>query len=639
MNCRDNHLGGKLKSRILFVIISFFILTRTGLTEELSVTSPNGRIRLQFQLRSSLDSNQHRLPDLNVPFYSVTVDDKPVVLPSPLGLVLGGAPTLSSNFSIADTVVSFVRGEWNQVYGERAVVKNNYNQLLVKLTENIKPHRTLHLYFRVYDEGIAFRYTIPEQPGVKEISITKELTWFRFPEEAFGWVEYGTEEVYRRLRLPQIRSGCLWPLTVELPNGLYACVTEAAVDNYCRSSFDGFSRGGDCLRLDMNGSVRGEAPLATPWRAILIADNPAQLLQNNDMILNLNEPNRLQDVSWIKPGKVIREVTLSTTGAKACVDFAVDRGLDYIEFDAGWYGHEYADSSDVTTVTVDPKRNPKNDLDLQEAIRYARSKGIGVLLYVNRRALERQADEVFPLLEKWGVAGVKFGFVNVGPQEWTVWLHDLVARAAQHHLMVDIHDAYRPSGLSRTLPNLMTQEGVRGNEHRPSATDNCILPFTRFIAGAADCTPLYFARKNTTYGHQLALAIVFYSPLQFLFWYDKPALYSGESELELWKQVPTVWDDTRVLQGRIGEQVVVARRSGDEWYVGCLTNNDARTVQFDLSFLDKGKRYSAVIYSDDLTRPEGTTRVSVREQEVDSETIIKASMVPSGGYSMRIFPQ
>lgn len=189
----------------------------------------------------------------------------------------------------------------------------------------------------------------------------------------------------------------------------------------------------------------------------------------------------------------MREVTLTTEGGKALVDFAVKRNLQYIHFDAGWYGFEYDKASDATTVTLDPRRNPKIDaLNLKEVVAYAKQHGIGVMLYVNQRALQQQLDEILPLYKSWGISGIKFGFVQVGSQVWTKWMHEAVKKCADYGLMVDIHDEYRPTGFSRTYPNLMTQEGIRGNEEFPDATHNVTLPFTRFVAGAADYTICYY---------------------------------------------------------------------------------------------------------------------------------------------------
>jgi alpha-glucosidase len=385
----------------------------------------------------------------------------------------------------------------------------------------------------------------------------------------------------------------------------------------------------------------------------MVADSPGQLLERNDLILNLNDPCAIADTSWIKPGKVIREVTLTTVGGKACVDFAVRRHLQYVEFDAGWYGHEYSDTADARQVNVDPKRSP-GPLDLPEVIRYAGERGIGIILYVNRRALERQLDEILPLYRQWGVRGVKYGFVQVGSQTWTRWLHEAVRKAAEHQLMVDIHDEYRPTGYSRTYPNLMTQEGIAGDETSPANSLTLTILFTRMLAGAADNTICYYDQRvdrNASHAYQLAKAVGVYSPWQFLYWYDRPpaapadkggagnarSQLGDEPELEFFDRVPTVWHDTRVLHGQIGQYAVIARRHGAEWFVGGMNSGQPRTLDVPLSFLEPGRRYTAHVYSDDPTVAT-RTRVKVERLPVDGTAALKFSMSAQGGQAVRLTP-
>ena len=254
------------------------------------------------------------------------------------------------------------------------------------------------------------------------------------------------------------------------------------------------------------------------------------------------------------------------------------------------------------------------------------------------------------MFQKWGVRGIKFGFVEVGSHKWTTWLHDAVKKCAKYNLLVDIHDEYRPTGFSRTYPNLLTQEGVRGNEEMPEATNSTILPFTRFIAGSADHTICYYHRPElkprlketqnarvmkTTSGHQLALAVVFYSPLQFLYWYDKPEDSQNEPELEFFDKVPTVWDDTKVVDGEIAKHITIARRKGDDWFVGTVTNTEKRDLKIPLNFLTPGKKYEASIYYDD---PDSKirTKVSIKRIKVDASTVLDTKLIASGGQAIWI---
>nr|MBD3623303.1 glycoside hydrolase family 97 C-terminal domain-containing protein [Sunxiuqinia sp.] len=233
----------------------------------------------------------------------------------------------------------------------------------------------------------------------------------------------------------------------------------------------------------------------------------------------------------------------------------------------------------------------------------------------------------------------KLCFVQIGLNRWSVLLHKAIQKAAEYQLMVDIHDEYRPTGFSRTYPNLMTQEGIRGNEEMPDATNNTILPFTRFLAGAGDYTICYYNNRiKTTHAHQLALSVVYYSPIQFLYWYDTPSMYKGEKEIAFFDKVKTVWDDTKVLNGEIGQYITVARRSGSEWFVGTITNNDVRTVEVPLSFLEPGKKYVATIYYDD-DQLRTRTDVNIKMQKVDSSKTLTFDLKASGGVAVHIKPE
>ncbi|MBO9593928.1 MAG: glycoside hydrolase family 97 catalytic domain-containing protein [Niabella sp.] len=539
---------------------------------------------------------------------------------------------------------------WKPVYGERSRVRDRYRAKLFSFRKKGSP-QIMQIEVRAYNEGIAFRYSFPQvATGSATIRIGKELTEFALPEGTQAWFTDHAQGSYRLLPLSKWPSQAERPLTVQLKNGLYAALAEAEVVDYCRTKFALHPAKPNTVTCSMFDTVSLPTPFATPWRVIMIAQKPTELPANNDLLLNLNPPCAIRNTGWIKPGKVMREITLSTGGAKALVDFAVKRHLQYIHFDAGWYGHEYDAAADATRVNVDSKRNPVNDLNMPEVIRYAKKQGVGVFLYVNQIALAKQLDSLLPLYQQWGVAGIKFGFVNVGSYKWTKWLHDAVKKCARYQLMVDIHDEYRPTGFSRTYPNLLTQEGIRGNEEMPDATNNTVLPFTRFLAGAADYTICYYHRPElkrqlaetqnprvlkTTSGHQLALPVVYYSPLQFMYWYDKPADAQDEPELEFFDQVPTVWDDTKVLDGAIGAYVTIARRSNRDWFVGSITNNDGRHIKIDCSFLTPGKKYIAAIYYDDPASPV-RTRISIKRQPVDAATVLDATLLPSGGQAIWI---
>jgi alpha-glucosidase len=421
-------------------------------------------------------------------------------------------------------------------------------------------------------------------------------------------------------------------LTMKLTNGLTVAIAEAQMTDYARMKLSLNTTKPNTLQATIYSSVDVIPAYSTPWRVIMAAEKPVDLITNKDIIFNLNPENALKDVSWIKPGKAIRVAKVTQEDAKKNVDFAAERGLQYIHLDAGWYGSEMKMSSQATKVS-DTK-----DLNIPELTAYAATKGIGLWVYVNQRALIQQLDSILPLYKKWGIKGIKFGFVQVGNQCWTTWLHEAVKKCAEYGLMVDIHDEYRPTGFSRTYPNLMTQEGVRGNEEMPDANHNTILPFTRYLAGPADYTICYYnTRVKNTHAHQLALSVVYYSPVQFMYWYDQPSAYQGEPEIEFFDKVKTVWDDTKVIDGQVGEYITVTRRSGDEWFVGSITNTQARKITIPTSFLEKGKKYTVKIYQDD-DKVQTRTKVGILERKIKGGEVMSFNLKASGGVAIMITP-
>ena len=587
------------------------------------VESPDGRVAVTFSLQKD-----------GAPAYAITWRGKPVVLESRLGL----EPDLLDGFSIAGTRTSEHHGDWKPVCGERATIPDNYRELVVDLHQN--SGRTLQIAFRAYNEGVALRYTLP---GGKPSTISGEHTEFRFPPGTLGYEEHGTEGDYQRVPVGDIQPWCERPLTLECPGNFFASLGEAANVDYPRMQLSPLPGVADALVSTLGGTSSNlayrrefeqrqdsSATLApgasTPWRFFILGGKPGDLLEHNYLVQNLNPPCALAETSWIKPGKMMRDMSLTTEGSKAIIDFAAIAGLRYLLLDWKWYG------------TFDGTQARAPGLDLPEVIAYGRKKGVGVVLYVDRRDMKRQRDILFPLYEKWGVAGVKIGFVNVGPQTETTWITETILKAAEHHLVLNIHDGYRSTGLERTYPNLLTVEGIQGNEHMPEPAHNCTLPFTRYPQGFGDYTVCYYSpRILTTHAHQLAMAVVSYSPLQALFWYDAASDYNGEPEIEFFRRVPTTWDETRVPLGRIGEYAVIARRSGDEWFLGTITDSRSRTLRVPLDFLPAGKRYTARLFTDDASAPTNT-KVAIRDQAVDSGTTLELPLESGGGAAIWIAP-
>ncbi len=623
----------------MMCLCSFVILGHAGgnkveasTTRAIEVASPDGLVSVMFSLADRSEKQ-------NVPVYEVSYKETRVIAPSPLGLCFDGADDFDGGFTIKKVTRTSHNSSYTPVYAERKTIPDSYCGATIQLQETASPGRTLVLIFRVYNEGAAFCYSIPKQKALDEFVIAQEASHFCLTDDHTSYAVYSAQGIYKKVPVSKIGNNCERPLTIEMNEGPVISIGEAKLIDYARMRLSRNPQLQHTLVSSLANDVKGKTPFTTPWRVVLVADTAAELLERNYLFMNLNDPCAIEDPSWIKPGKVIREVTLTTKGGRACVDFAAAHNLQYVEFDAGWYGHEYTEDSDATTISVDPKRSP-GPLELHEVIDYAEKRGIGILVYVNRRALERQLDTILPLYQKWGIKGVKYGFVRVGSQKWTSWLHEAVRKAAKYKLMVDVHDEYRPTGYSRTYPNLMTQEGIRGNECMPTAAENLILPFTRQLCGAGDYTVCYYSNRiKTTHAHQLACSVVFFSPWQFLFWYDRPSAYKGEPEIEFFEHLPTVWDATEVINARIGSFITIARKRGNEWFIGSMTDTQKRSLTIPLTFLDKGKKYTAHIYSDGGEAVKTRTHVKVQKRAVTRKTVLNAAMPPNGGHAVWIHPK
>jgi alpha-glucosidase len=633
----------KRNPTFLFLLSGILLITGCTLNKNAEVKSPDGNNNFAFSIEPG------SMPRHIGNFY-LEVEKKKVLLPSSLELDMK-ENHLKKNLKIIGTESISYDKTWINTFGERREVPDKYNEIKILLeNDQIK----MNLICRAYNEGIAFAYEIPEQDGMDSVAIASEKITFNFASDDFAWSAARAQAQYSRVPLSRIEKGCERPLVIEIDTNLIIALTEAKLVDYARMKFNPDTTRNYNVITYMESPVHKSLPFRSPWRVVMIGKSPGDLLEKNYLLLNLNDPCEIDDISWIKPGKVLREVTLTTEGARAAIDFTASHNMQYIEFDAGWYGPENNDLSDATAVNLDPARS-KGPLDIEEVIKYGNSKNIKVLLYVNRRALEKQLDTLLPIYKKWGIAGIKFGFVQVGTQDVTRWLHESIKKAAAFQMVADVHDEYRSTGFSRTYPNFLTMEGIRGDEESPSNSHTLITMFTRMLAGQGDNTICYYNervdKKMGSHASQLAKAVCIFSPLQFLYWYDKaaPALvkndglwgatnYIGdEPELEFFDYVPTVWDKTKVLYAKIGEYGVIAREKGDEWFLGGINGNRARILDLNFSFLDPDKEYSAKIYSDD---PSVNTRTHVRIDSaiITSKTVYPVSLKENNGIAMHIKP-
>ncbi|PRY30438.1 alpha-glucosidase [Spirosoma oryzae] len=603
------------------VLISLWFMSLPSIATSKSAiyqaVSPNKNTRIEITV------NEHKALA-----YRVWLANEPVLNWSALGFELNGVAvgqtTVVKKQRTSQHTESFA---WR--LGETDVIHNHYNELTL---DCVSGSVTYQLVARVFDGSVAFRYVLPKQTSTNTGLIRQEHTTFSLPG-AFTIYQYNEESVFTPTTVSDLQKTCDFPAT--LTNGtLFLSIGEADNTSYTKAVLAKGTTPTTLAVAFRKDSVRVEGACQTPWRTVSVATSAIGLHAFSDLFLRLCSPSAEPIPDWIKPGKLIRS-SLTTQGGLNCIDFAASHGLQYVLFDAGWYGAEFKTISDPTQVIP--------AIDMPKVIAYGKSKNVGVILYVNRVALRTRLDEILPLYKKWGVAGLKFGFVDGLTQEGISWLPSAIKKAYDYGFILDIHDNYKPTGLSRTYPNLLTQEGIRGNENNPDAFHNTVLPFTRFLAGAADytfCYPntnryftdnLYKSKLQVSKGQQLALSVVYFSPLQAIFWYGNPTDYNDEGEIEFFKRVPTVWNESHYLAGEPGQFISVARRQGNVWYVGSAAGLADWSGNLPLSFLASGKRYQATIYEDD-----GAGSIQKRMADIGAGDSFPVSLKAKGGQALII---
>ena len=608
----------------------------SALAQEIKVTSPDGRQEACVEVSS--DNGKTRIS------YSTWFDGRPVVHPSALDLTIDNHIWEKALAKKADKVENWFDNlvldshetisrdtVWTNPYGERSEIRDAYNGAILHFVKKDASKYRLDIEIRAYDEGIALRYYLPMHPDAIYHRILAENTEFAFPEGTMAWYAQWAQADYHYLPLKDWPDESERPLTLKLADDLYAAVGEAAQIDFPRGKLKLSESKPNTVVTALNDNATDiVTPYALPWRVIMAADRLGNLLENNYIYLNLNEASAIEDESWIRPGKIIRETTLTTENSLKCIDFCAAHNMDYILYDWKWYGPSFDFNSDAREVVA--------PIDMKKVVEYGKSKGVGVWVYVNQHAIQKQAEQIFPLYKEWGLAGIKFGFVQFTSQHWADWVHRMVRLAAENNLMVNIHDEYRPTGYSRTYPNLLTQEGIRGNEEFPSATHNTILPFTRMVCGAGDYTVCYFdPRIKNTHAHQLTFPVMYYSPLQTLYWYDTPARIKEVPELEFFDNVPVVWDETKVVDDAIGEHVVIARRSGAEWFAGAITNDEGRRLAVTTDFLEPEQNYVLRVYTDD-PESDSPTKVKCARYIIKGGQVLNFDLQPKGGAAMHFIP-
>lgn len=640
------------------------------------LTSPDGHLRVTVGVKAGK------------PFYLVERDGKPVVNRSYLGFSLNDG-ALDDHFKVVGKSRDSKNETWTQPWGEDRVVNNHYNELKVRLQQTDKRQRQLNIVFRAFNDGIGFRYEFPKQKNLGNFRIMEEMTQIAMPTDAQAWTEptNGTKyyEALWTKDLLSKKDTVNTPITIEVNDSLYMALHEANLTDYASLNYTPRHLDGAAVTLVaaltpwQNGvKVYAKAPFVSPWRTILITKKPGDLITSKVM-LNLNEPCKIADTSWITTGKYVgiwwgmhmKDYTwaqgpqhgATTANTKRYIDFAAKHNMQGVLVEGwnyGWDG-DWTQEGDKFSFT---KAYP--DYDLEGLQKYALSKGVRLIAHNETGGAatnyENQLDSAFALYQRLGIRAIKTGYVNPmldnkelqHSQYGVRHYRKVIETAAKYHLMVVNHEPAMPSGLCRTYPNLVSGEGMRGQEYNAWSDDGgnppyhvCILPFTRGLAGSMDFTPGIFNFTNkavptthpqTTLAKQLSEYILLYSPWQMAA--DMIENYENQPALSFIESVPADWEKTLVLNAEIGKYLTIARKdkASDDWFIGSATDAEARNLTIDLDFLDDGKEYMAEIYADGEGADYRTNPypVSYNRVKVTKTSHLTLKLVPSGGAAIRI---
>ncbi|GAB3650154.1 glycoside hydrolase family 97 protein [Hymenobacter agri] len=677
-----------------------------------TIKSPNGQLALQFALQAD-----------GAPTYQLTYKGRAVIKPSKLGLELKNAPALTSGFAVADSKQRSFDETWQPVWGEVKTIRNHYNELAVTLAQAASG-RSIRVRFRVFDDGLGFRYEFPRQPKLDYFTIKEERTQFALAgdHKAF-WLpgDYDTQE-YSTVtsKLSEVRglmksavtgnasqttfspTGVQTPLMLKSQDGLYINLHEAALLDY------------SCMHLELDDKNfvleshltpdavgdKGliQTPALSPWRTVIVSDRAGDILESK-LVLNLNEPTKFKDVSWIKPVKYVgvwwEMITgrstwsytnqdnikldsidyktvkpngthaANTAHVKEYIDFAAKHGFDAVLVEGwntgweDWFGKHKDYVFDFVT--------PYPDFNVAELQQYAAGKNVKIIMHHETsgsvRNYERHLDSAFVFMNKYGYNAVKTGYVGdivpLGHHHYDQWVNNhyqyVLEKAAAHKIMVNGHEAVRPTGLARTYPNLIGNEAARGTEYEAFGGSNpdhtTILPFTRLIGGPMDYTPGIFQTQisainpqNNSFVHstlvrQMALYVTMYSPLQMAA--DLPENYNKHLDaFQFIKDVAVDWDDSHVLEAEPGDYITIARKAKGKssWFIGSTCDENGRTSNINFAFLDPGKKYVATIYADakDAHYEKNPQAYTIRKMSVTRKSKLAQYCAPGGGYAISV---
>ncbi|GGD32928.1 glycoside hydrolase family 97 protein [Flavobacterium orientale] len=694
-------------------LIVFMIFSTSSIAFSQNLQSPDKQLKMNFIISEN-----------GTPQYELLLGSEAVIKKSNLGLELKNEQGLTSGFSVRNTTQTTFNENWNPVLGEYKTIENHYNGLMIELIQNAT-NRKVHMHFKLYNEGLAFRYEIPTQSNLNYFVVSDEVTQFNLVgnHNAF-WIpgDYDSQEyAYNETKLsdidilkldmnngigmkgPMTKTRIQSPVMMKTNSGLYINIFEAAVVNFpimhLDVNTDTFAMQSHLVPNAIGDKAYLQAPAKTPWRTVMVS-NDARKILSSQMILNLNEPNVIEDTSWIKPMKYVgiwwemhvgkatwdyagsqnaqntTDGSLKPTGkhgattenTKRYIDFAAKHGFDGVLVEGwnvgweDWFGNWKEEVFDFVT--------PYPDFDVEEVKRYAQSKGVQMIMHHETSGsvsnYERRLDRAFDFMKKNAYNAVKTGYVGkiIPRGEW----HDgqsmvnhfnyVVQRAADYKILVNSHESSRPTGLHRTYPNYIASEAARGNEFNAWSNGNppaheTILPFTRFLGGPMDYTPGIFEIKmshydptkkeqvHTTLAKQLALYVTIYSPLQMAA--DLPENYEKYPDaFQFIKDVEVDWDDTKIVEAEPGDYITIARKAkGKEtWFLGAISDENARKTEITLDFLSPGKKYKATIYEDakDAHWEKNPKAYAIRTVEVTSKSKLKLNLAAGGGAAISFVP-
>ncbi|VTR48030.1 glycoside hydrolase family 97 protein [Sphingobacterium thalpophilum] len=638
-------------------LVSIFLYLSFGLcAQTITVQSPNGQIAVHIDLSNELQ-------------YTVFYKGQPLIYPSPLGFELQDGPAIHKGFTLLnDARSNFQQESWAPVVkNKHAQVTMKWNETHLALVEKGGEKRRMDLFFRAYNNGIAFRYQLYSSQRIGNRAISREMTGFSVPAHAQAWIaEYdpsytsSQESEFNKRPVSALKPTTVagLPLLVEINKDNYLAITEANLDNFpgCYIGREAEDTTAKVMLTTKLSPLPGEKEegikarfadkIYTPWRVVMIADKPGHFIES-EIVQSLNPPCAIDDPSWIQPGLCAwdhwwsGEVKMEMAVIKQYIDFAAAQGWPYMLIDWQWYGPFNQAQADIT--------KPAPQLDMTEIIAYARERNVRIWLWLYSTDANRNNafEEAFALYQQWGIAGVKIDFMDRDDQDMVNWYRKVIKKAAEHRLMVNFHGAYKPDGIERTYPNMITREGVLGEEYakfskRITAAHNVTLPFTRMLAGPMDYTPGGFLNvtperfKNqsptqvmNTRCAELAKFVIYESPLTVFS--DHPKHVLGQPGSDFLKIVPTVWDDIRFIDGYPGEYIALAKRSGKNWFIGAMNNHAARKIDLLTDFLPAGE-YELEYWADANDATENPTKLQKKRLIIESGTTITIRMANSGGY-------